>query len=83
MNSIISLRHSEKDQHRARQLNSVAQALLIGTIAFLTVVDLFATQALLPTLAAHYRVKPAAMGLAVNACTFGMATGGLLIALFG
>jgi MFS transporter, YNFM family, putative membrane transport protein len=57
--------------------------IVIGTIAFLTVVDLFATQALLPTLATHYHVKPAAMGLAVNACTLGMAAGGLLIALAG
>ncbi len=54
---------------------------VICLTAFLTVVDLFATQALLPTLAAHYRVTPAAMGLAVNACTFGMATAGLGVAL--
>ncbi|MFT3732115.1 MAG: MFS transporter [Hyphomicrobium sp.] len=57
------------------------QLLIIVLLAFLTVVDLFATQALLPTLAAHYRVSPAAMGLAVNACTLGMAIGGLSIAL--
>jgi MFS transporter, YNFM family, putative membrane transport protein len=59
------------------------QLAIIGTMAFLTVVDLFATQALLPTLAARYQVKPSAIGLAVNACTLGMAAGGLLIALFG
>jgi MFS transporter, YNFM family, putative membrane transport protein len=57
------------------------QLFIIGLTAFLTVVDLFATQALLPTLAAHYQVSPAAMGLAVNACTLGMAIGGLSIAL--
>jgi predicted MFS family arabinose efflux permease len=57
------------------------QLLIIVLTAFLTVVDLFATQALLPTLAAHYQVSPAAMGLAVNACTLGMAIGGLSIAL--
>ena len=56
---------------------------IIGTMAFLAVVDLFATQALLPALAAHYQVMPSAAGLAVNACTLGMAAGGLLIALFG
>jgi MFS transporter, YNFM family, putative membrane transport protein len=50
------------------------QQAVIGTMAFLTVVDLFATQALLPTLAAHYEVKPSAIGLAVNACTLGMAS---------
>jgi MFS transporter, YNFM family, putative membrane transport protein len=58
------------------------ELLVIGLTAFLTVVDLFATQALLPALAAHYQVSPAAMGLAVNACTLGMAVGGLSIALF-
>lgn len=62
---------------------SALQLLIIGMTAFVTVVDLFATQALLPALAAHYQVKPSAMGLAVNACTLGMAAGGLLIALFG
>lgn len=55
---------------------------VIGVTAFLTVVDLFATQAILPSLAAHYRVAPAAMGVAVNASTFGMAASGLGVALF-
>jgi predicted MFS family arabinose efflux permease len=50
-------------------------------IAFLTVVDLFATQALLPELTRHYEVSPAAMGLAVNASTAGMAVSGLATAL--
>lgn len=58
------------------------ELLVIGLTAFLTVVDLFATQALLPALAVHYEVSPAAMGFAVNACTLGMAAGGLSIALF-
>ena len=58
------------------------QLFIIALTAFLTVVDLFATQALLPALTAHYQVTPAAMGLAVNACTLGMAIGGLAIALF-
>ena len=52
------------------------------TMAFLTVVDLFAAQALLPTLVQRYGVSPAAMGLAVNASTFGMAAAGLAVALF-
>lgn len=56
---------------------------LIALTAFLTVVDLFAAQALLPTLVAHYHVSPAAMGLAVNACTLGMALGGLAVAIYG
>ena len=56
--------------------------IVIGLTAFLTVVDLFATQAILPTLAKAYGVTPAAMGVAVNASTFGMAASGLLVALF-
>jgi MFS transporter, YNFM family, putative membrane transport protein len=56
--------------------------LVIGVIAFLTLVDLFATQAILPSLVAHYGVSPAAMGLAVNASTLGMAVAGLLVSLF-
>jgi len=55
---------------------------VIGVTAFLTVVDLFATQAILPSLAAHYGVAPSAMGVAVNATTFGMAASGLAVALF-
>ena len=56
--------------------------LLIGLVAFLTLVDLFATQAILPSLARHYRVTPAAMGFAVNASTIGMAISGLVVAFF-
>ena len=56
--------------------------LVIGLTAFLTVVDLFATQAILPSLVRHYQVTPAAMGFAVNASTMGMAVSGLGVALF-
>jgi YNFM family putative membrane transporter len=56
---------------------------LIGLIAFLTVVDLFATQAILPSLTRAYGVSPAAMGFAVNASTMGMAIAGIAVALFG
>ena len=55
---------------------------IIGLTAFLTVVDLFATQAILPSLAQAYKVTPAAMGLAVNASTMGMAIAGLSVACF-
>jgi MFS transporter, YNFM family, putative membrane transport protein len=58
------------------------RSLVIGLTAFLTVVDLFATQAILPSLAAAYRVSPAAMGFAVNASTIGMAVAGLAVAFF-
>lgn len=60
---------------------NAARNLVVGLIGFLTLVDLFATQAILPTLAAHYRVAPAAMGLAVNASTVGMAVAALVTAL--
>jgi len=53
------------------------RSLVIGLTAFLTVVDLFATQAILPSLAKAYGVGPAAMGFAVNASTMGMAVAGL------
>jgi predicted MFS family arabinose efflux permease len=53
------------------------RSLVIGLTAFLTVVDLFATQAILPSLARAYGVSPAAMGFAVNASTIGMAVAGL------
>lgn len=62
---------------------AIWRSLIVCLMAFLTVVDLFAAQALLPSLVHHYGVSPAAMGLAVNACTFGMAGAGLAVALFG
>ena len=58
------------------------RSMIIGLTAFLTVVDLFATQAILPSLARLYHVGPAAMGFAVNASTMGMAAAGLAVALF-
>ena len=60
----------------------VLRSLVIGLTAFLTVVDLFATQAILPSLARHYHVAPAAMGFAVNASTMGMAVAGLVVGFF-
>jgi MFS transporter, YNFM family, putative membrane transport protein len=75
----------------AQQMNSEAmtmhghspgvafRSIVIGLTAFLTVVDLFATQAILPSLARHYGVTPAATGFAVNATTMGMAAAGLIV----
>lgn len=57
--------------------------LTVGLIGFLTLVDLFATQAILPTLAQLYGVKPSEIGLAANASTLGMAIAGLLAGVFG
>lgn len=58
------------------------RSFVIGLTAFLTVVDLFATQAILPSLAKAYQVSPAAIGFAVNASTIGMAIAGLGVAFF-
>lgn len=55
----------------------------VAAVAFLTLVDLFATQAVIPTLTVAYGVSPGAMGLAVNASTLGMAAASLGVALFG
>ncbi len=65
-----------------RRENAAFRNVVIGLIAFLTLVDLFATQAILPTLVKHYDVAPSAMGLAVNASTFGMAVSGILVSMF-
>jgi len=59
----------------------VLRTLVIGLTAFLTLVDLFATQAILPSLTQAYGVSPAAMSFAVNASTFGMAVSSLGVAL--
>jgi predicted MFS family arabinose efflux permease len=66
----------------ARGEGVLLRTLVIGLAAFLTVVDLFATQAILPSLARHYGVMPSAMGVAVNASTLGMAVAGLAVAFF-
>ena len=63
-------------------LHVLRRTVIIGLTAFLTVVDLFATQAILPSLTQAYGVSPAAMGFAVNASTMGMAVAGLVVAFF-
>ncbi|GLR88970.1 MFS transporter [Bradyrhizobium iriomotense] len=69
----------EMSQHSR---GAVLRSITIGLTAFLTVVDLFATQAILPSLTRHYGVTPAAMGFAVNASTFGMAIASLIVGFF-
>ncbi len=54
--------------------------IVIGIISFLTLVDLFAAQAILPSLTKAYGVTPAQMGFAVNASTLGMAAAGIVMA---
>ncbi|HEY7298019.1 MAG TPA: MFS transporter [Xanthobacteraceae bacterium] len=64
----------------SRSRDVLLRSLVIGLTAFLTVVDLFATQAILPSLTRAYGVTPAAMGFAVNSTTMGMAVAGLGVA---
>lgn len=66
----------------AMRMGATPRALVIGLIGFLTLVDLFAAQAILPTLVETYGVSRAAMGFAVNASTMGMAASGLIVSLF-
>ena len=61
---------------------SPARSLLIAVIGFLTLVDLFATQAILPSLATEYGVTPSEIGVAANSTTLGMAVAGLLVGAF-
>jgi predicted MFS family arabinose efflux permease len=56
---------------------------IISLIAFLTLVDLFAAQAILPSLQRQFEVSRATMGFAVNASTLGMAVAGLAVGMFG
>jgi YNFM family putative membrane transporter len=77
--TVLASSQMEMQDHSSKVL---LRTVVIGLTAFLTVVDLFATQAILPTLARAYNVTPAAMGFAVNASTMGMAVAGLAVALF-
>lgn len=73
---------------RADAASSLRSALsgtpvIIGLVGFLTLVDLFAIQAILPTLAQRFQTTPSAIGLAANASTLGMAVAGLAMAFIG
>jgi predicted MFS family arabinose efflux permease len=67
---------------RAQGTNGTRRLIVIGLISFLTLVDLFAAQAILPELVRAYHTTPAMMGVAVNASTIGMAAAGIVVALF-
>lgn len=60
----------------------LSRNLIIGVLSFLTLIDLFGSQALLPRLVVAFDTDPAAMGFAVNSTTLGMAAAGLAVALF-
>jgi YNFM family putative membrane transporter len=65
------------------QLSPAATSSFVAAMAFATLVDLFAAQAILPLLAQRYGATPAEMGIAVNASTLGMAIASVAIALAG
>ena len=67
-----AIESSHMEMH-AQSSGALLRSTIIGLTAFLTLVDLFATQAILPSLTRAYGVTPAAMGFAVNASTMGMA----------
>ena len=71
--------HAAHDVSRRSDL--LFRTVVIGLVGFLTLVDLFAAQAILPTLTRVYHVEPATMGIAVNASTIGMAIAGLVVGL--
>jgi YNFM family putative membrane transporter len=79
---VIMMVSSHDRPGHGHHAGAFGRTLLIGLIAFLTVIDLFGTQAILPALTKSYGVTPAAMGFAVNASTMGMAVAGLTVAYF-
>ena len=76
MSATASLRGKKRND------GSTQRTVTIGLIGFLTLVDLFAAQALLPMLSNTYNFSPGTMGLAVNVSTIGMAIAGLLAGVF-
>jgi MFS transporter, YNFM family, putative membrane transport protein len=79
---MTDLSQSQPMPMQVHHAGALERTFLIGLIAFLTVIDLFGTQAILPALARAYGVTPAAMGFAVNATTMGMAVACLGVAYF-
>ena len=65
-----------------RPRDVIRRSTIVGLISFLTLIDLFGSQALLPQLIVAYETDPGLMGLAVNASTLGMAVSGLVVAWF-
>src|SRR3974377_2004647 len=65
----------------SRGQGAAVRLVIIGLISFLTLVDLFAAQAILPSLVRAYHTTPPMMGFAVNASTIGMAIAGVVVAL--
>lgn len=82
MTDLSAAMKSETVEMHDQSRGAILRSIVIGLTAFLTAVDLFATQAILPSLTRHYNATPAAMGFAVNASTMGMAVAGLVVGFF-
>ena len=65
-----------------RPRDIVRRSTIVALVSFLTLIDLFGSQALLPQLVVAFDADPQVMGIAVNASTFGMALSGLVVAWF-
>ena len=65
-----------------RPRDVIRRSTIVALISFLTLIDLFGSQALLPQLVDAFETDPGVMGFAVNASTFGMAVSGLVVAWF-
>ncbi|MEM6588405.1 MAG: MFS transporter [Pseudomonadota bacterium] len=65
-----------------RPRDIIRRSTIVALISFLTLIDLFGSQALLPQLVVAFEADPGVMGFAVNASTFGMALSGLTVAWF-
>lgn len=65
-----------------RPRDVVRRSTIVAVISFLTLIDLFGSQALLPQLVTAFEADPGVMGFAVNASTFGMALSGLTVAWY-
>jgi len=65
-----------------RRRDVVRRSTILGVVSFLTLIDLFGSQALLPRLVVAFEADAGTMGFAVNAATIGMAVSGLIVAWF-
>ncbi|MEM6487003.1 MAG: MFS transporter [Pseudomonadota bacterium] len=65
-----------------RPRDVVRRSTIVAVVSFLTLIDLFGSQVLLPRLVTAFDTDPATMGAAVNAATLGMAVAGLAVAWF-
>lgn len=65
-----------------RPRDIVRRSTIVAMVSFLSLIDLFGSQALLPRLVEAFGTDPGTMGLAVNAATIGMAISGLTVAWF-